>query len=550
VTPFLEYCYRQLMATKPSVVAFSCMFFQTMPSLALGRMIRERHPEIKLAYGGATFHGEMGEEIFAKTPWIDAMSIGEADDVIVPLLRTLANGEQPVGLQGILTRDADGQAVLGAPAHPMGSEQLDALPDPDYDEFFADARAVGLMNGEQWLDKAAILFEGSRGCWWGEKKHCTFCGLNSSGMAFRVKQPERVFETLQRMSARYPVRTLWATDNIMSMSYFKTLLPKLAETPLQSRGRPVELFYEIKANLTRSHVKALADARVNQVQPGIESLSTHLLQVMDKGVTALQNVWLLKCATEYELTVVWNMLIRVPREEAADYEQMVAWIPRLHHLHPPTGGAPRIECHRFSPYHFRTGQFCEDVTPAPWYRGLYPEDQFNLDRIAYYFDVKWKDTLGDPAYDPFQHTLQHWMQLWREPEIPHLTLRELDDGGLEIEDTRDKPKQWRLEPAEARLYKLITDIATPAKIHTQLLAQSADNLQQEEIRARLKLFVEQGLALQENDHFLGLALPPFKSAAHHVRKMIIPDWRACSGEDTVVSMATRRKKRLALVSGS
>ena len=25
-----------------------------------------------------------------------------------------------------------------------------------------------------------ILFESARGCWWGEKQHCTFCGLNGS----------------------------------------------------------------------------------------------------------------------------------------------------------------------------------------------------------------------------------------------------------------------------------------------------------------------------------------------------------------------------------
>src|ERR1700690_1102061 len=86
VPAFLEYGYRRLTDDGiPKAVAFSCLFFQTIPSIALGRLLKERHPEIKLVYGGASFHGEMGEELFEKVPWIDVVSTGEADDVIAPL---------------------------------------------------------------------------------------------------------------------------------------------------------------------------------------------------------------------------------------------------------------------------------------------------------------------------------------------------------------------------------------------------------------------------------------------------------------------------------
>lgn len=35
-----------------------------------------------------------------------------------------------------------------------------------------------------------LVLEGARGCWWGEKHHCTFCGLNGSLMKFRSKPPK------------------------------------------------------------------------------------------------------------------------------------------------------------------------------------------------------------------------------------------------------------------------------------------------------------------------------------------------------------------------
>src|SRR5262249_48286245 len=149
-----------------------------------------------------------------------------------------------------------------------------------------------------WQDRVALAFEASRGCWWGQKKHCTFCGLNRETMTFRVKSAERVLGTMRRLSSRYTFRHLQAADNILAMSYWKTLLPRLAEERLSSAGKPVSIFFEVKPNLSRAQVKAMADAGVAHVQPGIESLSTHLLELMAKGVTGLQNVYLLKCCAE------------------------------------------------------------------------------------------------------------------------------------------------------------------------------------------------------------------------------------------------------------
>jgi len=521
VGPYLEHCVTELTADGiPTVVGFTCMFFQTVAALALGRLLKERFPAIKLVYGGACFHGEMGEELFAKVPWIDVVATGEADEVVVPLFQALESGETPRGMAGILARDAAGTVHAGPPAAPTSGAFLDQMPDPDHGDFFRDARSVGLMADHQWLDKAAVTFEGSRGCWWGQKHHCSFCGLNAEGIQFRVKRPETTLATVERLATRYPTKMLWATDNIMAMNYFKEFLPQVAALQLASNGRRIEFFYETKPNLTRAQLKALADANVRYPQPGIESLSTHLLKVMDKGVTGLQNAFFLKCATEYQLTTVWNLLIRMPREAAEDYAQMADWLPRLFHLHPPTGGPVRIECHRFSPYFFRDG-FADNIRAAKWYRGIYPEDQFDLNRVAYYFDADWRDILDDPAYDEVLAVLKNWMLRWREgADVPRLTMRPVDDT-LEIVDTRgSEPIRWLLAPAQARIYDAIYDISTPAKVAAQIGATST-----EEARAVLLQFVEQGLALQEGDHFLALALPPTESEVQFKRKIELHGFR-------------------------
>ena len=510
VPEFLERTYQDVVRDGvPKVVGFSCMFFQTIASLAFGRMLKERHPEITLVYGGACFHEEMGQEVFRGTPWIDVVSIGEADQVIVPLFQTLARGELPRDLPGIIARDRSGNVIAGPPPVSTTGAELDQLPDPNFDSFFATANEVGLGNSPSWLDRVTCPYEASRGCWWGQKSHCTFCGLNGQGMGYREKSPERTLATMRNLAAKYPVSRLDATDNILSMKYFKTLVPDLIENPIvgnpssNKAGTPIKLFFEVKANLSRIHLQQLNAAHIVEVQPGIESLSSGILDAFDKGVTALQNVYFLKLCREYNVIPGWNILIRVPGEQRADYDAMEALIPSIMHFLPPSGGAPRIECHRFSPYFSKKGVFAENVRAARWYRGLFPEDRFDLDKVAYYFDVTWKNTLGDPAYDRLLELVAEWRQKWIDGKPPRLDLKETADG-IELEDTRKgELVTWKLSRQQSEIYRLVADPSFPAQI-----AQRMTGLSEAEIRTELEDLVRKGLVFAEKARFVALAVAP------------------------------------------
>ena len=164
-----------------------------------------------------------------------------------------------------------------APPRPL-IRDMDALPTPDYDDYFEALRASTLST----LIRPGLLAESSRGCWWGEKSHCTFCGLNGTGMKYRSKSPERVLTELAELSRRYGVNGIQFVDNILDMSYFRTMLPRLA-----AEGGRYALFYETKANLKREQVKLLAEAGVRWIQPGIESLDDNVLRLIGKGNSTL-----------------------------------------------------------------------------------------------------------------------------------------------------------------------------------------------------------------------------------------------------------------------
>ncbi len=125
----------------------------------------------------------------------------------------------------------------------------------------------------------------------GEKSQCKFCGLNGSQIAYRRKPAESVLQDLRYVSSTlgHLSRRVMFVDNILDMSYFKTLLPAMEAETLH-----LSLFCETKANLTREHVQGLRRAGFDVIQPGVESLSSHVLALMKKGVSALQNIRLLK----------------------------------------------------------------------------------------------------------------------------------------------------------------------------------------------------------------------------------------------------------------
>lgn len=509
IPSYLWQCLMRLEAAGDlEVVGFSCSLFQTISSLALGRLIKQEHPEAKLVYGGACFHDVMGEELIEKVPWIDAVSTGEADDVVFPLFHALSSGRAPAGMQGILYRDGR-EIVRGPASHPVSAEVFESLPDPDYTDFFLDAGRAGLLDDRQWRRRIRLGFESSRGCWWGEKQHCTFCGLNGKDMSFRAKSPDRVYRTLASYERLYPDSICEATDNNFPKNYLDTLIPRLKSDP----PRPgMRIFYEVKSNMSREQIRAMAEAGIVYLQPGIESLSTHLLRLMHKGVSAIQNLYFLKCCREYGIFAFWNNLLRIPGERPEDYSRMAALIPDIYHLNPPYGGCIKIECQRFSPYFSGRAEGIKSLRPSPWYEAIFPPDMIDLERVAYFFDADWMGTLDESAYDEVVAATRGWLASWMEREkLPSLVMHAREDGSLTIEDTRgsagDKSaKEWRLEGIDAAIYEAIRDPSSATGAAARAKDVAGIPLTKEEAFSRLCGLVEKGLAAKENGVFLGLAL--------------------------------------------
>ncbi len=489
------------------VVGFTSTFQQNLASFALAARIKQRFPHVITLFGGANFEGDMGRELVRAVPCVDYAVLGEADEAFPELLVALQEGRSPLTIPGVCGKTEAGASVAGF-RPPL--ENMDVLPIPAYEEYFERAERLGIIKPTP-RRSVRIPFESARGCWWGAKHHCTFCGLNGGSIRFRSKSAERTRQQLAEMARRYRSFHFAAVDNILDSQYLQSLLPRL----VQDAG-DLEFFYEVKSNLTRAQLRQLRAAGVTQIQPGIESLSTHVLSLMRKGVTAIQNVNTLRWSRYHGIGVGWNLLYGFPGETEQDYLEQQRVLPFLMHLQPP-GGAGRIWMERFSPLFVEREKFpAHYVRPIQAYRHLYPAE-VDCEQIAYFFDYQLHDVLREEAYAGFLGAVEKWKQAWqiqssaeagatkdsqRRPELRFFYA----PGFLQIEDTREpiQPGTYTFESPLAEIYVSCSDRPqTSARLRELLKLPWPES----DIDEALDEFAARGLMLRAGNQALSLALP-------------------------------------------
>ncbi len=505
VPGFLDNCVDDIVAAAPAVVGFLApqtqfgpmAYSQAVPLLALSSLLSSRRPEIRIVMGGVHCSGPMGAALHRSFPWLDVVIRTEAEAILPEIVRAMMAGSQVSPQPGLCYRENGNTVVVAEGAG--GLVSMDQVPIPVHDEYFERLERMSFCN--EIRSAVRLTYESSRGCWWGAKSPCTFCGLNGIGMTFRSKPPERVVEELTALAAKYGRLGFSVADNILDQRYLREVLPLLREL-----GYDFRLFYEIKANLKKAEILLLREAGVGRIQPGIESLSTPILQLMRKGVTALQNVRLLKWCAEYGLEVSWNLLFGLPGEPPGEYDRMAELIPSLTHLQPPRMVPLGLE--RFSPYHDRPADFgLEIVGPPPQARVVYPVDDASLGELVHAFEYRRVDG-SDP--ENYVGATRRVVDDWRIGyEEGYRSLRyHRGPGFVRIVDRRPNlpARDYSLGGPEAEIYVACDDGATPEEVWQQICGSGTAGSTVAEIREFLDELVSLRLAYQENDRYLTLAL--------------------------------------------
>ncbi len=503
---YLAECAEEVLAYEPTMVGFTCMFDQTIASAALALLIRQKRPDVLIVFGGYALEGPPGMVVLRAFPQIDAIATGDGEPQIVPLARASIDRSRLWNIPGVVGRQP-------SPAAPRPQYQLESSPDPDYSDWFIDLERL------QTRDRVTVFsdvlpIESSRGCWWGQKHHCVFCGIDEGTLSYRSKTPDKVVAMLARMRERYGSEKSYRfSDYIFPQNFIKEVLPRLAEVEPR-----YTLHCEIKANQNEERIKAFAAAGFNELQPGIESFDSGVLKVMDKGVTGIQNVYLLKLGYLHGIQINYNILYGLPGEQPEWYHAMIQQVPRLYHLTPPATRTEAIVT-RFAPMQADPARFGSTARPrhhrcydSLFSEGFLESTGFSLDDYAYYFDRYFDyDPRANSCYSMLVHEVDHWKRQHLEREV--MLSSEVVDGRVRIRDSRfGKCKKIVLTPAESRVY-LSCDQAP------QLVdAMSRDTgLPPADLDDALERLDRKRLVWREGGRVLGLAIPDGVVRAHQER---------------------------------
>ena len=479
------------------LIGFTSMFSQNMACFALARKIKARNPHVLIVMGGANCETPMGEEIVRNVDAVDYVFSGGALKSFPAFLRATLDGrpEDRDRMPGVFSKSS-----LARVAGSVGEELPLDVPVPlDYDSFiesldhhFPSERIPPIL-----------LFETSRGCWWGQRAHCTFCGLNSQSMAYRAMSPDNAV-ALIRSLFKYSTRVsrLQCVDNIMPKHYPKEVFARL-NTPSH-----MKIFYEVKADMSDEDLQILSEARVREVQPGIEALATSTLKLMKKGTTVFQNLRFLANCTNREIFPCWSLLVGFPGEGAETYQKYIADIPRLVHLPPPSGVYP-VRPDRYSPYHMRAAEYGFDLRPADFYQLVYPFPKESLENLAYFFRdynfgaeyfkvmVEW--------FGAMREKVEMWRSRWSQSAHAHppmLYLEPRGDGAIVHDSRGTETVEHAISPGGLAIMQLLSRPRARQDLATALPDQAVAD-----VAGELATLESLGLIFCEGDRVMSLVFP-------------------------------------------
>jgi len=244
-----------------------------------------------MVVGGSLLSGYTNPKLFHVFPEIDFFINGEGEIPLSELIQHLSAPQNIAtfpNITGVVSKQ-----------RPMQSRdkvfcQVDSLkniPSPDYDDYF---NLLYTFRPENRFFPT-LPVETSRGCWWHRqtdiKKHkgCAFCNLNLQWEGYRTKNLNQIVSEIDHLTTKHKTLSVAFMDNVIPVKGSDKVFQQLGMLK-----KDFHLFGEIRAATPRHLLENMRVAGMDEVQIGIEALSTALLKKLNKGTTAIQNLEMMK----------------------------------------------------------------------------------------------------------------------------------------------------------------------------------------------------------------------------------------------------------------
>jgi hypothetical protein len=280
------------------------------------------------------------------------------------------------------------------------------------------------------------------------------------------------------------------------------------------------MFVETKAHMSSAHLEMLRDSGVVMMQVGVESLSTSILKLIDKGTSAIQNIRMLKWCAELGIKAFWNLIYGFPGESPEEYERMAKLVPSLIHFEAPNPPV-RLRLDRFSPYHNDPKKYGIEVTGLlPINRYIFNGDPQWVRNLQYFFTFRYCDGRDPESYArPFREACADWRREWRD-NYCRLSYRK-ESASLKLIERRTNrtPCVYELSAVEGKMYLACDAGATVSRIWDELTDEERAGKAVEDIEVFLDKMVRQHLMVEDRGTYLSLAV---STGRGYQRRMVSP----------------------------
>lgn len=316
---------RQIVDTKPDLVAFSVMVFTYPPALAVARQLKQVL-DVPVIFGGA--HAMSCPERILEKDCVDMVCVGEGEEAMAELLDSMARGEVDTSIQGLWFKAPSGEVVRN-PRRPL-IKDLDTMPFPDKELF---APFVSIRN--------YYLAVTNRGC----PFSCTYCSVSylteldkgtENFKKVRERSVDNVLQELEENKHKYDYK--WVDFRNAVFSPNKDWILEFCAKYPQRIGLPFRIFSHpllIREDTSR----ALKEAGCFAIQIGLESYDPKVrCDILRRHETNAQIHQAMEILERVGATYSLDYILGLPGQTGAELEGAARFFSSLKH------------CYRISPF--------------------------------------------------------------------------------------------------------------------------------------------------------------------------------------------------------
>jgi len=319
---YLDSFVEGVLSKDAQVVGFSVYNTTKRLSLELAKRIKEKDQDKIVIFGGQQCFPKESAEGLIKNRGVDAIVIGEGDEVLPELLGKIEKLKRIDFCPGIIYKE-NGEIIDCGMRPPISN--LDSLPFPDFSEFSL----------QSYDNPHQLPILSSRGC----PYQCVFCSTKLFWARYRCMSGERVFREVEYQLGRYKDANFFTfNDHVVNGN--TQALSKFCDLVLETKSKKGQNGFNwdklrwrgaavIRNEMDAEFIKKMKTSGCIELEYGVESASPKIRRAMRKppyDIKIIERV--IRDTHNAGIGARVNFMFGFPGETEEDFEETLNFLKR------------------------------------------------------------------------------------------------------------------------------------------------------------------------------------------------------------------------------